>query len=58
MVELDLDEGRYAWVQVARGSVLLGAQRLYAGDGASLDSGPLRFVAGADGAELLVFDLH
>lgn len=58
-VSLDLEPGRFAWVQVARGEVVLGGeQRLSAGDGASLESGPLRFQAGDEGAELVVFDLR
>jgi quercetin 2,3-dioxygenase len=49
---------RNTWVQVARGSVGVDGTELHAGDGASTsDPGRLAFVAGAKGAELLVFDL-
>ena len=50
--------GRYAYVQVARGSVEINGQRLSAGDGARVrDAGELEFSAGQD-AEVLVFDLR
>jgi redox-sensitive bicupin YhaK (pirin superfamily) len=48
--------GRHAWLQVARGRVLVNGQALEAGDGASSDEGTLT-IEGADGAEVLVFDL-
>lgn len=54
---LSLGEGRYGWVQVARGAVSLDGQRLAAGDGAALEGRNLTFEAEDDGAELLVFDL-
>ena len=55
---LDLATGRYAWVQVARGSVLLNATTLREGDGAAASTETrLGFAAADDGAELLAFDL-
>jgi quercetin 2,3-dioxygenase len=54
-----LRPGRHAWVQVARGELLLGGQALRAGDGAAV-SGERELVLagrGAAGAEALVFDL-
>lgn len=49
--------GRHAWIQVARGAVDLGGERLESGDGASTsDAGVLELV-GRGSAEVLVFDL-
>ncbi len=57
-VEHQLTPGRYAWVQVARGSILLNGQELKAGDGAAVaQETTLQFSAGIDGAEALLFDL-
>ncbi|HVO18203.1 MAG TPA: pirin family protein [Anaeromyxobacter sp.] len=58
-VETALAPGRHAWVQVARGAVLLNGERLGAGDGAAVsDEGLLRLAAAGEGeAELLIFDL-
>jgi redox-sensitive bicupin YhaK (pirin superfamily) len=55
---LELAAGRYAWVQLARGSVVLNGTTLREGDGAALTTETrLQFVAADDGAELLAFDL-
>lgn len=52
-----LGADRYAWVQVARGSVQIGGETLVAGDGlAAVGAGELR-IDGVDDAEVLVFDL-
>ncbi|HET6936047.1 MAG TPA: pirin family protein [Candidatus Angelobacter sp.] len=57
-VEHQLTPGRYAWVQVARGSILLNGQELKAGDGAAVaQETALQLAAGKDGAEALLFDL-
>lgn len=55
-VKHQLAKGRQAWVQVAKGSVVLNGQRLEAGDGASTDDQAL-ILNGAQDAEVLVFDL-
>jgi redox-sensitive bicupin YhaK (pirin superfamily) len=56
-VEHALATDRYAWVQVARGSIELDGQTLSHGDGAAIRGpGPLR-ITGVDNAEVLVFDL-
>jgi redox-sensitive bicupin YhaK (pirin superfamily) len=56
-VEHTLATDRYAWVQVARGSIELEGQTLSHGDGAAIRGpGPLR-ISGVDNAEVLVFDL-
>jgi redox-sensitive bicupin YhaK (pirin superfamily) len=52
-----LREGRHAWVQVARGTVVLNGERLHAGDGAAAsDERELR-LEGIESAEVLLFDL-
>ncbi len=57
-VEHQLTPGRYAWVQVARGSILLNGQELKIGDGAAVaQETALQLSAGQDGAEALLFDL-
>jgi len=49
---------RHAWLQVARGSLTVNGVSLYEGDGlATSTPGALEFVAGAQGAEVLAFDL-
>lgn len=55
-----LGAGRSAWVQVARGAVLLGEHRLEAGDGAAVTGADAVELRGAsdDVAELLLFDLR
>ena len=53
-----LDAGRLAWLQVARGSIVLNGQQLAAGDGAAIDAAGELTVAGASGdAEILLFDM-
>lgn len=57
-VEHELDEGRYAWVQVTRGTVNVGGNELKAGDGAALSKEKAVQLSGAkDGGEVLLFDL-
>jgi redox-sensitive bicupin YhaK (pirin superfamily) len=54
-----LAPGRYAWVQVVRGQVVVNAQALSAGDGAAISDESALTVSGAgpDGGEILLFDL-
>ena len=53
-----LRSGRTAWLQIIRGAVEANSLRLSAGDGAAVENEPLVTVtAGAEGAELLLFDL-
>lgn len=53
----EIAEGRYGWVQVARGSVKLNDLELNQGDGAAIkDERNLDLIAG-DEAEVLLFDL-
>ena len=48
---------RYAWVQVARGSVKIGDDTLTAGDGLAATGAGELTLEGLDDAEVLVFDL-
>jgi quercetin 2,3-dioxygenase len=53
----ELGPGRLGWLQVARGSVSAGGEKLEQGDGAALvEAGPLSFRADAP-AEVLLFDM-
>ncbi len=54
---LALEPGRHAWVQVARGSVMLNGQELKEGDGAAISGETSLRFEGAAASEFLVFDL-
>jgi quercetin 2,3-dioxygenase len=57
-VEHPLRDGRYAWVQVARGEVNINGQQLKAGDGAAVSQETRLEITGkADASEVLLFDL-
>lgn len=57
-IERRLAEGRYAWVQVARGSAELNGNLLHAGDGAAIAQEERIKLTGSDqGSEVLLFDL-
>jgi quercetin 2,3-dioxygenase len=57
-VERELGKSRYAWVQVARGTVEVNGQELKAGDGAALAKEEKVHIAGkAAKSEVLLFDL-
>lgn len=57
-VEHALANGRYAWVQVVRGSVNVNGQELKVGDGAAVAQEPtLRIEGAVDSSEVLLFDL-
>jgi quercetin 2,3-dioxygenase len=57
-VDHALGDGRYAWIQVARGAVNLNGNELKAGDGAAVSQEKKLQIAGtADNSEVLVFDL-
>ena len=55
--ELQIAEGRHAWVQVARGKVRVNGLDLEAGDGAALSDTRLVRIEGVEAGEVLVFDL-
>lgn len=50
-------EGRYGWLQVARGSVRLDGNVLTAGDGVALKDASQITIDGVDDAEILLFDM-
>lgn len=52
-----LRAGRHAWVQVARGTVLLGGAPLGTGDGAAISGEEEVRLRGEERAEVLLFDL-
>ncbi len=56
-VGLDLERGRRAYVQVARGGVRVNGRELTAGDGARIQDEARLEIAGLGSAEVLVFDL-
>lgn len=56
-VDHTLAADRFAWIQVARGSVTLNGLTLGEGDGAALDERAIRLVATSAEAEVLLFDM-
>ncbi len=52
-----VDPNRYAWLQVARGTIRLNEMELKQGDGAAVSKESELAIAGHDQAELLLFDL-
>jgi redox-sensitive bicupin YhaK (pirin superfamily) len=52
-----LQPNRYAWLQVARGAVLLNGVDLAAGDGAAVSNETVLEIAGKTDSEILLFDL-
>ena len=56
-VSHDLQPGRSAWAQVARGRVTVNGHRLEAGDGLALKDEPRLDIRGEGKAEVLLFDL-
>ena len=53
----NLKEDRYAWLQVARGSVSVNDVELNQGDGAAVNREDRLVISASDRAELLLFDL-
>jgi redox-sensitive bicupin YhaK (pirin superfamily) len=56
-VEHALAPGRLAWLQVARGALLVNGERLAEGDGAAIDKERRLSLAALEPAEALLFDL-
>jgi redox-sensitive bicupin YhaK (pirin superfamily) len=57
-VDLTLDAGRHAWIQVARGAIDVNGKRLQAGDGAAVSDELALRITGVNGqSEFLLFDL-
>jgi quercetin 2,3-dioxygenase len=55
---LEIPHGRYAYVHVARGTVLINGLALRDGDGARVREEPRLAVSDGDSVELLIFDLR
>ncbi len=53
----ELDPGRSAWLQIARGAVRLEDQRLGAGDGAAITTVSKLIIKAEKPSEILIFDL-
>ncbi len=56
-VKHQLDNGRYAWLQVAKGGVELNGKNLNQGDGAAISDEQKLTIKGTKDAEILLFDL-
>ena len=56
-VKHELDKGRYAWLQVAKGAVELNGKPLSQGDGAAVSEEQKLTIKGTKDAEILLFDL-
>jgi len=56
-VKHQLDKGRYAWLQVAKGAVELNGKNLNQGDGAAISDEQKLTIKGTKDAEILLFDL-
>ena len=55
--QLPLRPGRHAWIQVARGEVMVNGETFQQGDGAAVSDEPALEVEATADAEILVFDL-
>ena len=53
-----MGKGRYAWIQVARGTIVLNGDELRQGDGAAVSGESLLTVEAKDPSEVLLFDLN
>lgn len=56
-VSHQLENGRHAWLQVAKGAVELNGNRLTQGDGAAISNEQKLGIKGLENAEILLFDL-
>jgi redox-sensitive bicupin YhaK (pirin superfamily) len=56
-VKHDLRQGRYAWLQVAKGAVELNGKTLHQGDGAAVSEEQKLSIKGVEDSEVLLFDL-
>lgn len=56
-VRHELAAGRYAWLQILRGSATLDGRALSAGDGGALSDQRALTIRGQGGAEVMLFDL-
>jgi quercetin 2,3-dioxygenase len=56
-VAKELDKGRYGWLQVAKGAIVLNGQKLAAGDGAAISDEQRLTIQATVESEVLFFDL-
>src|SRR3989338_3086106 len=56
-LEYGLDKNRYAWIQVARGSLRVNEVLLQAGDGAAISKEEKLKISGESDSEFLLFDM-
>jgi hypothetical protein len=56
-VKHELKPGRHAWLQVARGGVVLNGHGLKEGDGAAVSDNTRLDISAVEGSEILLFDL-
>ncbi len=56
-VKHQIGQGRYAWLQVAKGAVELNGKKLGQGDGAAVSEEQKLNIKGVEDAEVLLFDL-
>jgi quercetin 2,3-dioxygenase len=57
MVSHQLAANRHAWIQVARGDVVINGENLDQGDGAAISGESSLTVSGRTRAEILLFDM-
>lgn len=57
-LEFNLREGRYAWVQIVKGSVTVNGQELGQGDAVAMTDEALVKIVAKEDAEFLLFDLN
>ena len=56
-ITYELNEERYAWIQVAHGHIVLNSQHLKAGDGAAIGDENKLAIKAQESSEILLFDL-
>ena len=54
---LPIAEGRFGWLQIAKGSATINGETLAQGDGASFSADAVKTLTASAGSELLLFDL-
>jgi redox-sensitive bicupin YhaK (pirin superfamily) len=57
LVDVDLADGRHAWLQVLRGSVTLNDIKLSTSDGAAVSDETSLTITATNDAEIMLFDL-
>jgi len=57
-LQFELRDGRYAWIQVVKGSLIVNGQSLSQGDAVAMTEEPLLKISPQEDAEFLLFDLN